>query len=383
MTKYVWKHIPYAIYLDTNVLRASGPRLDAPWINELLSITTEYGISVCISELVLAEWCEYLADVLETNRQKLLSSVDLLQHYGASMPDIHRDEIGLLGKTNLNTMVCEKLKAAGVSVIPNWDVPLAELLADAVTKKPPFEEGGKGLCDAVIVESYVKHARDTFAQPRVLMVSRDNAVKRSGDRFTDRGVVVDFIDEKSIVEKVKSLLKEEIAAFIEKEKAKLREYVMAYESAVLDLVKRTPLKITDWMLNAPFAGEGEDRIEGTIESILSIKPTRIIDVIGGAPTYGEEPSQERYPVRISVELELDIIVREYGFGLGVFGKTRALVVPDILDSASPVSLKTTAYDWKGRETTRTIKRNLTVLATLDAEKKKRGILEDFRIEGIV
>jgi hypothetical protein len=80
---------------------------------------------------------------------------------------------------------------------------------------------------------------------------------------------------------------------------------------------------------------------------------------------------------------LDIIVREYGFGLGVFGKTRALVVPDILDSASPVSLKTTAYDWKGRETTRTIKRNLTVLATLDAEKKKRGILEDFRIEGIV
>ena len=56
MTDYVWKHLPYAIYLDTNALRSAGSNLDAPWINELLSITNEYGISVCISELVLAEW---------------------------------------------------------------------------------------------------------------------------------------------------------------------------------------------------------------------------------------------------------------------------------------------------------------------------------------
>ncbi|MBW1796480.1 MAG: hypothetical protein JRJ38_19030 [Deltaproteobacteria bacterium] len=60
MTEYVWKHLPYAIYLDTNVLRSAGPNLDAQWINELLSITNKYGMSLCISDLVLAEWCEHI-----------------------------------------------------------------------------------------------------------------------------------------------------------------------------------------------------------------------------------------------------------------------------------------------------------------------------------
>lgn len=88
MTDYVWKHLPYAIYLDTNALRSAGPNLDASWINELLSITNEYGISVCISELVLSEWCEHINGVLKGNRQKLLSSMALLRHYGISLPDI-------------------------------------------------------------------------------------------------------------------------------------------------------------------------------------------------------------------------------------------------------------------------------------------------------
>jgi len=218
MTEYVWRHLPYAIYLDTNVLRAAGLRLDAPWINELLSITTKYGLSLCISELVLAEWCEHISAVLKNNRQKLLSSITLLEHYGISVPGMKPNEIALPEKKGLIVMVSDKLRAAGLNVIPTWEAPLSQVLAEAVAKKPPFDEGGKGLCDAVILESYVQHARDSFAEPRVLVVSRDGAVKRSGDRFKDRGIVVDFLDEQNIVEKLKSLLKDEVAAFIEKKK---------------------------------------------------------------------------------------------------------------------------------------------------------------------
>jgi len=385
MTEYVWRHLPYAIYLDTNVLRAAGPRLDAPWINELLSITTTYGLNLCISELVLAEWCEHITGVLENNRQKLLSSITLLEHYGISVPGIKPDEIALPEKKGLTAMVSDKLRAAGFNVIPTWEAPLSQLLADAVAKKPPFDAGGKGLCDAVILESYVQHARDSLAEPRVLVVSRDAAVKRSGDRFKDRGIVVDFMDEQNIVEKLKSLLNDEVAAFIEKKKTRLREYILTYEAAILDFVRKTPLKVTDWMLNPLFAKE-EDRIYGTIESILSVKPTKITDVIGGAPTYGEETAQDRYPVRISVELELDIVVSEYGLGLNTFGlsgQTRAIVQPDMLDSSSPVPLERAGLDLRPREITKTIKRDVTVLATLDAEKEKMGILDDFRIEKTV
>jgi hypothetical protein len=160
MSNYVWKHLPYAIYLDTNALRSAGLNLDAPWINELLSITNEYGISVCISQLVLSEWCEHISGVLEGNRQQCVSSMALLRGYSVSLPDSGTVEIKLPAKPELVEMVAAMMKAAGFTMIPNWDAPLLRLLDEAVTKRPPFDQGGKGLCDAVILESYAEHAKE-------------------------------------------------------------------------------------------------------------------------------------------------------------------------------------------------------------------------------
>jgi hypothetical protein len=382
MTDYVWKHLPYAIYLDTNALRSAGPNLDASWINELLSITNEYGISVCISELVLSEWCEHINGVLKGNRQKLLSSMALLRHYGISLPDIKPGEISLPAKLQLFGIVSGMMKAAGFSVIPNWNAPLSRLLNEAVAKRPPFEQGGKGLCDAVILESYAEHAKENFAKARVLVISNDGAMKRSAERFMDRKIVVDFVGESEIVAKLKSLLSDELSAYIEAKKSKLTAYVQANEPEILDFIRKTPLEITDWMINPPSA-ELHDRIVGTIESILSVRPVRITDVIGGAPTYGEETAKDRYPMRISVEIELEIVVTEPGSWLGLLGpQARAIVQPDILDSASPVSLEKKTYDWKPRSIVKTIKRLLTVLATLDAQKEKNDVFDDLRIEKV-
>jgi hypothetical protein len=382
MTVYVWKRLPYAIYLDTDVLRRAGLKLDAPWINELLSITNKYGIGVWISELVLAEWCEYIATVLQKNRQKLLSSVNLLMDYGIPVPDMKPDEIILPEKDRLAEVVSNKLKTAGFDVIQNWDVPLSQLLTEAIARKPPFEEGGKGLSDAVILETYAEHAKKNFEEPRILVVSHDSAVKRSGDRFGNRGIVVEFVDEQGIVEKLKSLLNEEIATYIEHAKTRLREYVSKYEAEILEFVKKTPFEITDWMLDNPFfPPKDEERIFGTIESILSVRPTKITDVIGGVPKYGQELAEDRYPVLISVELELDILVREYGFGFGRLGQTRAIIQPNMLSTSSPVPLAAT--DYTPREITKTIRRKITVLVSLEAEKEKKGVLDDFRIEKIM
>ena len=241
MTDYVWKHLPYAIYLDTNSLRSAGPNLDASWINELLSITNEYGISVCISELVLAEWCEHIIGVLEGNRQKLLISITLLKHYGISVPDIKPSEISLPGKAQLIGVVSGMMKAAGFDIIPNWDAPLSRLLSEAVARRPPFDQGGKGLCDAVILETYAEHAKENFTQARVLVISNDGAVKRSERRFKDREIAVDFVGESDIVGKLKSLLNDELAAYLEYKKSRLRDYVLTYEPTVLDFVRKTPL----------------------------------------------------------------------------------------------------------------------------------------------
>jgi len=378
MAEYVWKHLPYAIYLDTNALRSAGSTLDAKWINELLSITNKYGISLCISELVLVEWCEHIIEVLESNRQKLLSSIRLLKHYDIQVPDIKPDEVNLPETTKLTEVVSRRLITAGFDVIQNWDAPLSQLLRESVARKPPFEQGGKGLCDAVILESYVKHAKEHFKEPRVLVVSNDGAVKRSEYRFTERGIGVDFISESDIVEKLTSLLKDEVAAYIENEKSRLKDYVLTYETTILDFVRKTPLEIKEWMLNGPFTKE-EDRILGTIESILSVRPTKITSVIGGAPTYGEETARDRYPVMIFVEIEMDVVVSQSG--LGFLTQTRAIVQPDMIDRKSPVALERT-FNWNPHEVTMTIKRSVTVLATLDGEKVKSDIFDDFRIERI-
>lgn len=386
MTEDIWKHLPYAIYLDTNILRRAGTRLEKAWINELLSITTQFGISLCISELVLAEWCEHLGRELKSNRDDLLNSLDVLKHYDISMPTIRPHDIKLPEKKELADMVRAKLSAIGISVIPNWTAPLEQLLDEAVTKRAPFEAGGKGLCDAVILESYVQHAKDNFKEPRVLMVSRDAAVNRSGGRFGDHGVIVDLVNEENIVERLTLLLDDELAARIERKKEKLRKYIIAYEAEILKYVRSSPLKLTDGMLLSFFDRMigGEFSFGETIESVLSIRPTRITNVIGGAPPYGEEPSEERYPVQISVELELDVVVSTYGgSGLSIFGKTRATVQPDTLDASSPVPLEKVGFDSKRTESIKTISRPLTVLATLDAKKEKEGILADFKIERIL
>ena len=136
------------------------------------------------------------------------------------------------------------------------------------------------------------------------------------------------------------------------------------------------------MLNNPFfTHEGEERISGTPESILGVRPTKITNVIGDAPQYSEELGKDRYAVLISVQLELDIVVREYGSGFGLFVQTRAIIQPDMVGTSSPVPLAAT--EWRPREITKTIRRSIMVLASVDAEKEKKGILDDFRIEKIV
>jgi len=302
----------------------------------------------------------------------------LLKEYEIQVPNIESQEVRLPQQSELIEMVKMKLTNIGFTIIDNWDAPLSLLLNEAVEKKPPFENGGKGLCDAVILESYVKHAKDNFTDPRVLVVSNDAAVKRSEDRFRKHKINVDFLSESDIVTKLMSLLKDEVSTYIKERESRLKDYILGYENRILDQVRKTPLKITDWLLNNPFT-KAEDKIYGSIEKILSVRPNKIVQVVGGAPIYGVEIPPDRYPVQIFVELELDIVVSEYGFGL--LSQTRAIVQPDMIDDSSPIKLANT-FNWKPQEFTKAIKRSITVYATLDAEKEKNNIFDDFRIEKI-
>ena len=381
MTEYTWKHLPYAVYFDTNALRSAGPYLNAPWVSELLSIANEYGIGLYISELVLMEWCKHVTETLEVNKQKLLSSITLLNEYNIEVPDIESDQIVLPNQTDLVETVRSKLSDMGFGFVQNWDAPLSHLLTEAVDKIPPFEHGGKGFCDAVILESYAKHAKEHFDVPRVWLVGRDNAVRSSEGRFTKHGIAIVFLRETEITEKLKSLLKEEVDTYTDEEASKLTNYILLQEKEVLDHVEKTKIHLTEWFLNPSYSSD-QDKIRGSIEKIVSVKPTRILQVVGGSPIYGVKVPADRYPVQIYVELEIDIVVSEYESGFfQQMSQIRAIVQPDMLENAPPVKLDKT-FNFKPQEVTQSIKRTITCHATIDAEKETKGIYDDFKIEQI-
>lgn len=381
MTEYTWKHLPYAVYFDTNTFRAVGPYLNAPWVSELLSIANEYGIGLYISELVLMEWCKHVTETLEANKQKLLSSITLLNEYDIEVPAIESDQVVLPKQTDLVETVRSKFSDMGFDFVQNWDAPLSHLLTEAVDKIPPFEHGGKGLCDAVILESYAKHAKENFSVPRVWLVSNDNAVRSSEGRFTKHGITIVFLRETEITEKLKSLLKEEVATYTDEKASKLTAYVLLQEKLVLSHARKTKIHLTEWFLNSPFMSD-QDKIHGSIEKIVSMKPTRILQVVGGSPPYGVKVPADRYPVQIYVELEIDIVVSEYSSGfLQQMSQTRAIVQPDMLENAPPVKLDKT-FNFTPQEVTKTIKRTIMIYATIDAEKETKGIYDDFKIEQI-
>ena len=375
MTKYIWKHLPYAVYMDTNGLYSAGQYLNKPWINELLSVTNKYCISLCICKLVLYEWCEHIFEILTKNRHKLLSSIKMLKDYNIQLPHIESKDISLPEKHDLIQIVTQKLQTSGFRIVENWETPLSKLLDEAVIKRPPFEHGGKGFCDAVILESYAQHAKVNFSDARVIVISNDAAVRRSEDRFKSLGVTVEFLGESDIVEKLKASLKDEIATFIEEKNNRLTEYIRGFESKIIDFVNRHPFEITDLNFYALLAPE-EERINGSVKRLISVRPTKITNVIGGTQPYGEKIPQGRYPVQVFVEIEIELVVKPDNFGLGSL--KRATVQPDIVNEKSPIIFEN-AIDYNPKEITKTIKKNVSVFVTLDAEKEENNILNDFKI----
>jgi len=378
MAEYQRKHIPDAVYLDSNILRSAGHNLNKPWMSELLSITNQTGIVLCIPELVLREWCEHLFELITKNHQKLFSAINLLGEFEIDIPDISKSNIKLPKKHNLIKVVQEHLVNAGFKVINNFVPDITQLINEAVYKIPPFEKGGKGFCDAIIVESYIAHANGTFSNARVMVITNDDAILRSKDRFESKSINVTFARETEIGEKLKSLIDNEVASYIEERGKQLTNFILTHENTIMEFVKTTPLKITDWWLEGALTGE--DRIDGTIQRILSAKPTRITDVIGGAQFYGKKPTASRYPVKIFVEIELEIEVKRSNV-FGAMLEPRAIAQPQIIDKNSPLPLEPTR-NWQYHDVVLKIQRSVTVEASLNEDKAKEGQFEDLNLESV-
>ena len=380
MIQYEPKHLPDAVYIDTNALRSVGHVLNKPWMTELRSLTTLCDISLCITNLVLMEWSEYIYEQLQKNYQKLLSALDFLEEYHVKVPDHGEPFLKLPDKNGLIKIVGERLNEAGFEIIRDWHGSLEQLIVEAVNKRPPFETGGKGFRDAIILESFASHASEKFEKPRVFVISNDDAVMRAEERFTQRDINVTFVRENEVVDKLKALLKDEAARFWKERQDSLDKLVRSHEKEIVDFVSKSRLKFSDWWLMSPLS-EKEERLEGFIHRILSAKPTGISRVVGGAPHFREELSPDRYPVDIWVEMELEIVFSPYTAGWTQFLQPRAIAQPEMIDAESPLTLES-RISAQPVEKHQTIKRAVTVQATVDAAGAKRGEYRELKLERV-
>ena len=112
-------------------------------------------------------------------------------------------------------------------------------------------------------------------------------------------------------------------------------------------------------------------------------PTKITNVIGGTPIHGQKPKPGRYPIQIFVEIVLQLIVSESIYGsLAYFMIPKAIIKPEQVDINSPVNLEKPNY-FERHETTKILKRSVTVYASIDAAEEEKNKYSDFKIEEIM
>jgi hypothetical protein len=120
MTQNEPRHFLDAIYLDTNILRSAGLNLNKPWMSEVRSFAGEHGIHLCITKLVLAEWCEYILESLRKRRQQMLSALDFLKEYQIEVSYLNESFLTLPEGNTLIQIISERLGNAGFEIIDNW-----------------------------------------------------------------------------------------------------------------------------------------------------------------------------------------------------------------------------------------------------------------------
>jgi hypothetical protein len=376
MTKYKPQFLPNGIYLDTNILRKARFDLSESWMIELRAFANDFGIKLFLPELVLDEWTKYIFESLKSNYSKLSSVIKFFRDYNIGIPDFDETDVKLPEWKTLKDIMRDRLNNSGFIIIENWTGPLESLINEAVRKIPPFDEGGKGFCDVIILESIIKHASNKLKNARIMVISDDKAVKRSNDRFMKHDINVIFADQEDVLTILDSSLDKEAAALQQHREELLFNFVKTYEALIIDFIKKEPIKFTDSWLD----GYGDNKVEGSVTSVLSVIPLRITKVVGGVSLSQEDVTPDRYPINIWVEAELDVLVDKFDF-FSNRNEPLAIEIPEKIDANAPLKINK-RFNFDTHVVKDRIKRNIYVEATISKDKTESGDYKDFRLEKV-
>jgi hypothetical protein len=291
--------IPDAIYFDTDSLRSLPCSLDEPWIETVIAFSKKYGTQLVIPEVAYKEWVHALVEAIDQRRLP------------DTLASIHRRRIG----------------AAGFAVVPTPDLGLDQLIDEAIGHISPFEKGDKGFRDTVIMETIAGHAASLGDAPVVLVVSKDAAIQRSGQRLADRRVVGAITAPDEVLDLLDAAYRATLTTIRREDAAAALRFLQGQEAAIFEFVRRAQVSVR--RLQERFRKKQEPE-QPEIESVDGCRPIRVTSARPGFPTIEEGLPPDRYPLPFSVEVEFDLRYRSVDWQQVLGGPTIPLDRPVLL-----------------------------------------------------
>lgn len=183
------------VAIDTNVLQQLKLKGDAPeWYITLRSLCDAQQIEIVTAEICLLEWNKHIRDDIKATISKAKENLAYLSNFF----DLSAAQIALSAANDDPSITLQFLRnrvsKIGLKVISTNAKDINDYVSDAVLKQPPFESGGKGFIDAIILDSFRNFASEHYDAARVIVLSNDRAVKQSRERLISSnfdGLVVD------------------------------------------------------------------------------------------------------------------------------------------------------------------------------------------------
>lgn len=372
----VRQHLFDAVVLDTNALTSMGFPLGSAWFSELCEICKRADVPIAVIDITLDEWTAQHQSMLRGKWSKARDCLRFIAQISGT--PIALPEIALPDNSAVKQFLKSQLEAQEVDIVETQPQGVTDYIGEALNKTSPFEQGGKGFMDAVILDSIVTYAKTLNTRPRILVVSDDSAVLRSQDRFNRSGVEVEFAKRAEAKEKAATSLSLAESEFVKQRDAALLNHVRESESRILQTFKQKPIKIGNHALQTALK---QAKLGSLIpERIVGLRPQGVetVTVLYGIPE--SVAGLDRYRVDVNVLCEVDVVLRSYlvSTQISLFGQTT--ITMDGIEVGKEFPIESPRMSGDELQATHTILMPISIDGSIAREAFVQGVCKRFRIE---
>lgn len=364
-----------AVYFDTSVIRKFSLGGLAEGLATLRKIAAQSAVELFAPEVCVRELVGYHKRSIAEQLQEFDQVFERLQPYlspGTSKPG----RPSCISTEVIRSAVEGDLGEAGVTLVPMPSVSVGDLVDMAVERCPPFDAGGRGFRDAVILETILEHAR-SFAGFIAILATADKDFDERELRRRGEGIGIKLM-RASGLDALGSLINDKLwKAAVElhgEEQNALLEFLRSRGDEVLSQLRSKLEPSEDFLLGkGRFSESGGTEVSVflMLPSVERIEGYRFGEfgpgTLAGGLLAKRQPGREYF--EITVEAEFDVVISAVPLLL----EFKRLTLPTV---SSPREARHPSFERKEQRST--LKR--TVAFTVSIARGPEGEFEDPRVE---